>query len=59
MDYTQRMKEYISTEIQVLQNLDFDALNRAANASQRAGTEAELSTLSVTEAVQQPPAIWR
>lgn len=32
MDYTQRMRDYISTEIQVLQNLDIDELNRAANA---------------------------
>ncbi len=32
MDYTQSMRDYISTEIRVLQNLDIDELNRAANA---------------------------
>ena len=32
MDYTQSMRDYISTEIRVLQNLDIDELNKAANA---------------------------
>ena len=32
MDYTQRMQEYIASEIQAMQNLDLNAINEAANA---------------------------